>query len=73
MFLGDGAHWLWELAALQFPEARPILNRFPLEENIHKAANAVFGEGSDAALRLRAAQYDGEFDPFWEARLHRAA
>jgi hypothetical protein len=49
VFLGDGAHWLWELAALLFPEAVPILDWYHLSENIHKAAREVFGEGSDEA------------------------
>jgi hypothetical protein len=48
-FLGDGAHWLWELAALHFPEATPILDWYHLSENVHAAASAVFGEGSDEA------------------------
>jgi hypothetical protein len=51
VFLGDGAHWLWELAALQFPEAVPILDWYHLGENVHKAAREVFGEGSAEAKR----------------------
>lgn len=48
-FLGDGAHWLWELAALHFPEATPILDWYHLSENVHMAAAAVFGEDTAEA------------------------
>ena len=48
-FLGDGAHWLWELAAMHFPEAVPILDWYHLSKNVHQAAGEVFGEGSDGA------------------------
>jgi hypothetical protein len=49
VFLGDGAHWLWELASLLFAEAVPILDWYHLSENVHKAAREVFGEGTDEA------------------------
>ena len=48
-FLGDGAHWLWEQAALHFPEATPILDWYHLSENVHTAATAVFGEATTEA------------------------
>jgi hypothetical protein len=47
VFLGDGAHWLWELAGLHFPEATLILDWYHLEENVHEATKAVFGEGTE--------------------------
>ncbi len=46
VFLGDGAHWLWELAALHFPEATRVLDWYHLSEKVHEASNAVFGEGT---------------------------
>jgi len=49
VFLGDGAHWLWELAALRFPDAIPILDWYHLKEHVHDAARDVFGEGTDEA------------------------
>jgi hypothetical protein len=49
VFLGDGAHWLWELAALHFPEAVPVLDWYHLSENIHRAAHEVFGVGTEEA------------------------
>lgn len=48
-FVGDGAHWLWELASLHFPEATPILDWYHLSANVHAAAEAVFGEGTQEA------------------------
>lgn len=45
VFLGDGAHWLWELAALHLPDATQIRDWYHLEENVHAAAKVVFGEG----------------------------
>lgn len=49
VFLGDGAHWLWELAALHFPDAVSILDWYHLGENVHQAAHDVFGVGTEAA------------------------
>jgi hypothetical protein len=49
VFLGDGAHWLWELAALHFPDAVPILDWYHLSEHIHQAAQGVFGGDTEEA------------------------
>lgn len=68
VFLGDGAHWLWELAALHFPEATPILDWYHLEENVHEAANAVFGDGTDESK----AWAKSRLDELYEGQ-HRAA
>ena len=48
-FLADGAHWLWKLAEDYFPSAIQVLDWYHLAEHVHKAAAAVFGEGSAAA------------------------
>jgi hypothetical protein len=58
VFLGDGARWLWDLAALHFPEATPILDWYHLSENVHAAAGVVFGEGSDQAKTWAEARLD---------------
>ena len=42
--LGDGAPWLWELAALHFPQATQILDWFHATEYIWSAATAIWGE-----------------------------
>jgi hypothetical protein len=68
VFLGDGAHWLWELAALHFPEATPVLDWYHLTENVHAAANAVFGEGSEESK----AWAQSRLDELWEGRARSA-
>lgn len=45
-FVADGAHWLWKLAEDYFPSAVQVLDWYHLAEHVHKAAGAVFGEGS---------------------------
>lgn len=68
MFLGDGAHWLWELAALHFPEATLILPWYHLGESIHKASDAVCREGSQASRAWAVSQ----LAECWEGK-HRLA
>ena len=68
VFLGDGAHWLWELAALHFPEATPILDWYHLSENVHGAADGVFGEGTEESKQWAEAR----LKELWEGG-HRAA
>ena len=48
-FVADGAHWLWKVADDYFPSAVQVLDWYHLSEHVHKAAAAVFGEGSAAA------------------------
>jgi hypothetical protein len=48
-FIADGAHWLWKLAEDYFPSAIQVLDWYHLAEHVHKAAGAVFGEGSASA------------------------
>jgi len=55
-FIADGAHWLWKLAEDYFPSAVQILDWYHLAEHVHKAAAAVFGEGSAGARAWAEAQ-----------------
>ena len=48
-FVADGAHWLWKLADDYFASAVQMLDWYHLAEHVHKAAKAVFGEGSAGA------------------------
>jgi len=48
-FIADGSHWLWRLAEQYFSSAVQILDWYHLAEHVHKAANILYGEGSDAA------------------------
>lgn len=46
---GDGAEWIWNAAAVQFPAATQVLDIFHACEHLASAAEAMFGEGTDAA------------------------
>ena len=67
-FIADGAAWLWKLQETFFGTATAILDWFHLAENVHKAANAVFGLGSAEARewskRIK--------DELWEGRVEAA-
>jgi hypothetical protein len=62
-FLADGAQWLWKLADEYFPSAVQILDWYHVAEHVHKAAKALYGEGSEAAgqwaKRLKDELWDG--------------
>lgn len=47
--LGDGAEWIWNAAAAQFPGCRQVLDVFHALEHVGTAARALYGEGTDAA------------------------
>lgn len=65
--LGDGAEWLWKLAARHFPGADQVLDIWHGAEHLEEGAKKVFGEGSALAqeqgakgqLRLREDGYGG--------------
>ena len=67
-FIADGAAWLWKLQATYFAGATPILDWYHLAEHVHKAANAVYGQGAAEAQqwarRLK--------DELWEGRVANA-
>lgn len=47
--LGDGAPWIWLVAAAQFPYAVQILDFYHVSERLFLVANSRFGEGTPAA------------------------
>jgi hypothetical protein len=49
VFLADGAAWLWQIAAAQFPQALQILDYYHASEHLYTVAHARFGEGTPAA------------------------
>lgn len=51
--LGDGAEWIWNRAAEQFPHARGCLDVFHATEHVSDAAKAYLGEGNAAAQAAR--------------------
>jgi predicted CoA-binding protein len=44
--LGDGAAWIWRLAAEHFPEAVQIVDLWHAREHVWKVARAAFGPGT---------------------------
>jgi hypothetical protein len=59
--LGDGAPWIWQVAAGQFPFAIQIVDYYHAREHLGTVAAARFGEGTAAAQEWVAAR---------EAQLH---
>jgi Uncharacterised protein family (UPF0236) len=47
--LGDGAVWIWNLAAEHFGERIEIIDYYHASEHVWTLANAFYGEGSDKA------------------------
>lgn len=47
--LGDGSHWIWDLASEYFPEAVQILDWYHASSYVWAAAAAIYGEGSSLA------------------------
>jgi hypothetical protein len=43
--VGDGAAWIWRLAAEHFPQAGQIVDLWHAREHVWKVAHAVFGRG----------------------------
>lgn len=64
--LGDGAPWIWELAALHFPNATHIVDWYHAAEHLWKVADAVYGSGSPRGKawveRQEARLYAGEVE-----------
>jgi hypothetical protein len=53
--LGDGAEWIWNLAAEVFPQAAEVLDFYHAAEHVATATKAVWGEGTaEAAAHLDA-------------------
>jgi hypothetical protein len=64
--LGDGAHWIWNLAAEHFPEATQIVDLFHAREHLHELGKMLaFMTGDTASqwLAERSADLDaGDID-----------
>jgi len=45
-FLGDGSHWIWNIAEMHFCDAVPILDWYHLAEHLSQCGNELFGEGT---------------------------
>ena len=55
--LGDGAPWIWNLAADLFPQARQIVDRFHAKEHLSNLAKTLYGPADPRA-------------PAWARRRH---
>jgi hypothetical protein len=47
--LGDGAKWIWNIAAESFPDAIQIVDRFHAKQHLSDVAKAIYGANSDLA------------------------
>jgi hypothetical protein len=56
--LGDGAPWIWNLAAEQFPRRVEILDWYHAKEHVSAAARILYGEGTERTAQWRSAQLD---------------
>jgi hypothetical protein len=63
--LGDGAHWIWNLADEHFPGAIQILDWYHASAYIWQAAHTLYGEGTDFAKQW-AKQH---LDLLWEGQV----
>ncbi len=45
--LGDGAHWIWNLISLAFPDAIQIVDIYHALEKVSRASLAIWGAGSE--------------------------
>ena len=51
VILGDGAHWIWNIAAEHFPQATEIVDLYHAKEHLWKVARAAFPESSRSYLK----------------------
>lgn len=56
--LGDGAPWIWNLAAELFPRRVEILDWYHADEHISAVARVLYGEGTEKAIAWRTTQLD---------------
>lgn len=56
--LGDGAPWIWHLAAEHFPDRVEILDWYHADEHISEVARVLYGEGTPKAAAWRQTQLD---------------
>jgi hypothetical protein len=56
--LGDGAVWIWNLAAELFPNRVEILDWYHADEHVSATARILYGEGTERAQQWRQQQLD---------------
>ena len=74
VFIGDGAAWIWNLAAMVAPDAIQIVDLYHAKEHLSLLANTVYGAGTDLArqwaLEQHAALESGRLDLVLKAIAH---
>jgi hypothetical protein len=63
--IGDGAHWIWNLADEHFPGATQILDWYHASAYVWQAAHALYGEGTDFAKQWA----KHHLDLLWEGQV----
>jgi uncharacterized protein UPF0236 len=63
--LGDGAHWIWNIAEKHFPRAIQIVDWYHASEYLWNAASAIWGEASGE----RAEWAHTQLDKLWESKV----
>jgi hypothetical protein len=63
--LGDGAHWIWNIAERHFPRAIQILDWYHASEYVWNAASAIWGEAGPQRNRWAQCQ----LDRLWEGEV----
>ena len=56
--LGDGAKWIWNLAAEHFPDALQIVDRFHAKQHLSNVAKSIYGAGTDLGARWARERHD---------------
>jgi hypothetical protein len=64
VFIGDGAHWLWDAAADLFPQAVQILDWYHATTYIWQAAQALY----PTQAQERTQWADAQLDALWHSR-----
>ena len=62
--LGDGAHWIWNIAETHFPRATQIVDWYHASQYLWTAASAIWGEAS----AKRAAWAHAQLDVLWAGK-----
>jgi Uncharacterised protein family (UPF0236) len=63
--VGDGAHWIWNIAERHFPRATQIVDWYHASEYIWNAASTIWGE----AGAERAGWAGAQLDLLWESKV----
>jgi hypothetical protein len=56
--LGDGAKWIWNLAAESFPDAIQIVDRFHAKQHLSDVGKAIYGATSELGRAWSTARHD---------------